>query len=121
MSYSSLVEGSHTFEVKATDAAGNTDATPATRSWTVDTSAPETTIDSGPADPTTDTGATFAFSSSETGSTFECSLDGSPFAPCSSPDVQTALAAGSHAFEVRATDPAGNTDQSPASHAWTIT
>jgi large repetitive protein len=119
--YSSLTEGAHTFEVKATDAVGNTDPTPASYGWTVDTSAPDTTIDSGPADPTTETGATFGFSSSETGSTFECSLDGSPFASCSSPNVQTALEAGSHTFEVRATDPAGNTDQSPASHAWTIT
>jgi hypothetical protein len=119
--YSSLTEGSHTFEVKATDAVGNTDPTPASYAWTVDTSAPDTSIDTGPADPTTDTGATFAFSSNETGSTFECSLDGSPFAPCSSPDVQTALEAGTHTFEVRATDPAGNTDQAPASHAWTIT
>jgi hypothetical protein len=119
--YSSLSEGSHTFDVKATDSVGNTDATPASFAWTVDTSAPDTTIDSGPADPTTDTDATFAFSSSEAGSTFECSLDGSPFVSCSSPEVLTALAPGSHTFEVRATDPAGNTDQSPASHAWTIT
>jgi hypothetical protein len=119
--YSSLTEGPHTFEVKATDQAGNTDPTAASYGWTVDTSAPDTSVDSGPADPTTDTGATFTFSSSETGSTFECSFDGSPFASCSSPDVRTALEAGSHTFEVRATDPAGNTDQSPASHAWTIT
>jgi hypothetical protein len=118
--YSSLTEGPHAFDVKATDAAGNTDPTPASYAWTVDTSVPETTIDSGPADPTTDTGATFAFSSSESGSTFECSLDGSPFASCSSPDVQTPLAAGSHTFEVCATDPAGNTDESPASYSWTI-
>ncbi len=36
----------HTFAVRATDAAGNTDPTPATRTFTVDTTAPETTITS---------------------------------------------------------------------------
>ena len=47
-----LADGSHTFEVRATDAAGNIDATPASRSFTVDTAAPQTTIDSGPTGPT---------------------------------------------------------------------
>ena len=36
--YTGLSEGSHTFSVRAKDAAGNVDATPATRTWTVDTS-----------------------------------------------------------------------------------
>jgi hypothetical protein len=34
--YSSLPEGPHTFEVRATDSSGNTDPTPASRTWTVD-------------------------------------------------------------------------------------
>jgi len=38
-SYQSLSLGSHQFSVRATDAAGNTDSTPATQSWTV--TAPE--------------------------------------------------------------------------------
>jgi hypothetical protein len=33
--YSKLKKGKHTIEVRAVDAAGNVDATPATRSWTV--------------------------------------------------------------------------------------
>ena len=45
--------GSHLLEVRAKDAAGNVDPTPATFAWTVqappDTTAPQTTIDSGPA------------------------------------------------------------------------
>ena len=118
--YTGLAAGAHTFQVRATDAAGNTDASPASYGWTVDTSAPETTITSGPPDPTSDPSASFSFLADEGGSSFECSLDGAGFAACTSPQDYTALAPGSHVFEVRATDPAGNTDASPASYAWTV-
>ena len=63
----SLTDGPHTFEVRATDAAANTDPTPAARSFTVDTAAPETTIDSGPSGPTNDATPTFGFSSDDPG------------------------------------------------------
>ena len=119
-SYAGLSGGSHTFEVRATDVAGNTDATPASFSWTVDTTAPDTSIDSSPSDPTGATGASFDFSSTEGGSTFECELDGGGFSSCSSPQSYAGLSGGSHTFEVRATDVAGNTDATPASFSWTV-
>ena len=42
--YTSLADGTHEFRVRAVDAAGNRDASPAGRSWTVRTSAPGCTI-----------------------------------------------------------------------------
>jgi hypothetical protein len=107
--------------VRATDPAGNTDASAASYSWTIDVTAPETSIDSGPPDPTADTSATFTFSADEAGSSFECSLEAAPFAACTAPQDYTGLLPGSHLFELRATDPAGNTDASPATYAWTVT
>jgi hypothetical protein len=86
-----------------------------------DTTAPNTTISSGPSGSTTSTSASFAFSSSEPSSTFECKLDSGDFATCSSPRTYSGLAVGQHTFSVRATDEAGNVDQSPATAAWTIT
>jgi hypothetical protein len=108
--------------VRATDAAGNTDTTPAVRSFTVDTQAPNTTVTSGPSGNTTDRTPTFRFGSSEpTGATFQCRLDAATFSACSSPKTYSTLAFGSHTFRVRAIDAAGNIDPSPATRNFTVT
>ena len=52
--------------------------------------------------------------------TFECRVDGSPFALCGSPKSYGGLAKGAHRFEVRAIDLAGNADATPALYGWTI-
>src|SRR5205085_3504053 len=58
-------------------AGGTSDSTPASRTWRVlDTTAPDTRISDGPSATSTDQSATFSFSSTEDGSTFQCSLDG---------------------------------------------
>ena len=83
--------------------------------------APETRIDSGPSGTTTDTSATLTFSSpAKNPVSFECRIDGAPFAACASPLVINGLAVGSHAFEVRAKDTPGNVDPTPATATWTV-
>jgi peptidoglycan/xylan/chitin deacetylase (PgdA/CDA1 family) len=116
--YSGLLNGAHTFSVRVKDAAGNVDATPATRTWTVDTIAPNTTITSGPSGTITSSSATFTFTATEAGATFECRLDTGAWAACTSPKAYTGLATGSHTFRVRAKDAAGNVDGSPATRSW---
>ncbi len=86
----------------------------------VDSAPPETTIDSGPSDIFSDASASFTFSSNEVNSAFECRLDGVTFSSCTSPKSYTGLSEGSHTFEVRATDAAGNTDLIPASRSWNV-
>ena len=120
--YSSLADGDHAFSVIATDNAGNVNV--ASSSWTIDATAPETTIEAKPPDPSGEGGADFTFSGSDGTGTgvagFECRVDGAPFAACTSPDGLSGLADGTHTFQVRAKDNAGNDDASPASYTWTV-
>ena len=81
---------------------------------------PDTTILSGPSNPTSDPTATFAFTSSQSGSTFECALDRNAWQSCTSPASYGGLADGGHVFEVRAISPAGQTDATPATRSWTV-
>jgi hypothetical protein len=112
----SLADGAHTFFVRAKDAFwGNADATPATRSFTVDTVAPQTTITTKPAKRTTSRKVKLRFTASEAGVTFECKLDGRPYRSCTSP-TRYHVKLGKHLFSVRATDAAGNVDATPAKY-----
>jgi hypothetical protein len=85
-----------------------------------DTAAPNTAIDSGPTGTVTTGSAAFGFSSTESGSTFRCRIDGGAWSGCTSPKSYAALVNGAHTFEVAATDAAGNVDLSPASRTWTV-
>ena len=111
--------------MRATDQAGHVDATPASYVWTVapppDTTAPDTSILSGPQAQTGATGATLTFSASEAGATFQCALDGAAFNTCVSPLVLTNLSVGVHQLRVRAIDAAGNADATPATYNWRVT
>ena len=120
VAYSGLTEAAHTFEVRAKDAAGNLDATPATHAWTVDLTAPNTSFLSTPAHPSPDSTPTFGLGSTESPATFECDLDGGGWAPCATPFTTPALADGSHTLKVRASDAAGNTDASEVTYTWLV-
>lgn len=85
-----------------------------------DTEAPRTDIGSGPASLTRSSAAEFTFSSSESGSTFECSIDGRSFEACSSPKAYSELGNGTHTFQVRAKDQAGNVDPVGAFRSWRV-
>jgi len=85
-----------------------------------DTTPPETTITAGPKNKTKSKSASFEFTSSEPGSTFQCRLDGQEaFKPCSSPTT-VKVKKGKHNFTVSATDTSGNTDATPASDSWKV-
>jgi concanavalin A-like lectin/glucanase superfamily protein len=115
-----LPDGAHTFSVRAVDAAGNGDDTPAERVWTIDTVAPDTTLMSGPPAQDNSVMAVFEFRSNERDVTFDCSLDNAGYLPCISGASFGPIGDGPHSFAVRAHDRAGNIDLSPAVYAWSV-
>jgi subtilisin family serine protease len=86
-----------------------------------DDSKPNTTITAGPRSPTTARIATFRFSSSQAGSKFQCKHMNGPWTACTSPRTYRNLALGLHTFRVRAIDPSGNIDATPAVRTWRLT
>ncbi|MCE9579426.1 MAG: hypothetical protein K8W52_40260 [Deltaproteobacteria bacterium] len=113
--YTALASGSHTFRVRACTT--SCDASPATRTWTIDVTPPSVTIISGPPPVTNLASATFAFTASEA-ATFQCQLDGGLWSGCTSPTTYTGLAGISHTFAVRGCDAAGNCGT--ASRTWAV-
>lgn len=88
---------------------------------TTDAVAPDTTITSGPPNLTNDSTPTFELNSpTDAGATFECKVDGGGFTPCTSPHTTSALTDGSHGFDVRAVDPNGNRDGTPAARSFSV-
>ncbi len=123
-----LADGTHTMYVYAVDAAGNVDPTPATHTWTIDQTVPETAIVASP--PTLDSlGADAVFNFEDPTDpaldTFECRLDGTAaWQACDGGTVtfsSALLDVGVHTFEVRACE--SNPDQcdsTPASYSWEV-
>ena len=121
--FTNLASITHTFSVRAKDAAGNVDPTPPSFTWLVDTVPPVASITSGPISPTSFTTATFTFTATDSGAGlagFQCQLDAAAFAACTSPQSYGGLSLGAHVFRVTATDRAGNVS-APVSQTWIIT
>ena len=117
--YNDLADGSHTFEVKATDQYGNEDGSADSQTWTID-APPDANITSGPADPTNATAAVFNFTATEGDATFQCKLDGGSFAPCTSGTDFGPVGAGSHTFQVKAIDGVSSLEGPIDTHTWTV-
>jgi hypothetical protein len=117
--FSGLPDGAHTLQLRSTDPAGNSSTVAFT--WTQDTLRPHTELTAGPpaSAPVNSSQATLTFASPD-GTAFQCSLDAGAWEPCSSPKTYTGLAAGRHAFSVRAVDAAGNVDGTPVIRSWTV-
>jgi NHL repeat len=114
-----------TFFATATDAGNITSACSSSSvTYVEDSTPPDTIVDTAPSGTISMTTPTFTFHASEPSATFECRFDGQPFVLCSGPPGTHAplfpLADGTHTFEVRAIDPVGNPDATPAQASFTV-
>ena len=120
-----LEPGPHSVAARAIDLAGNVDETPASYSWLV-SDPPNTTITSTPPNPSAGTTALFSFTADQAGSRFECNLDGSEWANCSSPQLvqfpDPEELEGDHVFQVRAVNQINpeSFDTTPAVYSWHV-
>lgn len=101
-----LADGRHTFHVQASDALGNTSTDDL--DFTVDTTGPALSIDSGQAGPANDATPSFTFAVGGDASTVVCSIDLGTPARCASPYTSAPLSDGRHTFHVQASDALGN-------------
>ncbi len=83
-------------------------------------SPPNTIIRKKPRKKTARHKAKFKFVSDQPGSTFQCRIDKKPFRPCRSPRKIKKLKARRHIFRVRAVNPQGMVDPTPAIFRWKV-
>ena len=118
-------DGPHTLRAVAQDRAGNSAST--SQALIVDNTPPDTEITGGPVGATSLATATFTFTGSDnlvpvTNLAFSWRIDGSGWSEFTAATAATftGLEAGSHVFEVRARDAAGNEDPTPAVQSFTV-
>nr|WP_242544847.1 Ig-like domain-containing protein [Corallococcus sp. NCSPR001] len=123
-----LAQGTHTLSARTTDAEGNTSPDAPSRSFRVDSVAPDAPVVVTPASGAVVTTATPVLSgTAEANSAVSLLLDGvTPFnttangAGSWSVRPSTALAQGAHSFTAQARDAAGNTSQVSAARAFSV-
>jgi hypothetical protein len=81
---------------------------------------PQTTIVKSPKQKSKSRIARFKFNSDQSGSSFQCRLDGKRFGKCTSPRKYEDLKPGKHRFEVRAIGSSGEVDPTPARRVFTV-
>ena len=113
VSYQGLADGPHVFQAYAVDEAGNADATPVVREFTVvtlDRTPPTLEWISPLAKRLRDRTPTVRFRARDDSGSVRtsCAVDARPWKACSSPYTTRRLRPGRHTVKVRATDPSGN-------------
>lgn len=118
-----LTDGDYTFKVRATDGSHNTDLSPATANFTVDTHGPVVSIKKAPPAKIKTTRSKVKVhirfkSTAPDLQSMACSLDGAAPTACTSP-ASYKVGKGKHTFTVRGTDQLGN--QGPeATATWKV-
>jgi hypothetical protein len=119
-----LSDGEHTLRVRAIDASGNIDPTPAVFDWRIDTTPPDTRITLAPPTFVNVPNVVFEFAADgDTGSpiAFEYALDHGPLVETvEGRAVFTSLPDGEHVFRVFAVDRAGNRDETFAERVFIV-
>jgi len=87
--------------------------------YTEDSTPPETELTKVPPNRTSRSRVRFKFEADEEDATFKCKIDQTRFKPCTSPKT-VKVDEGRHKFRVRATDPAGNRDPTPAKDTFKV-
>lgn len=117
-----LADGSHTFQVRATNTKGT--GVSSVYTWLVDTTPPTVAITGSPANPSPAANASFTYEASQLGSSYECSLapqgQADNFLFCPGTGIAyPGLAEGTYTFKVKAKDKAGN-QGAPTAYTWAV-
>ena len=109
-------EGDHTLLVRGVDPEGNVDPTPASVTWLVDLTPPDTIITAHSPELGTARRLRISFEGTDAGGIgyFQCRVDLRRWKRCTSPFTTSRLRPGKHTIAVRAVDRAGNVDPTPA-------